>query len=201
MRKRLFGSSIVACAAMLCASPALAGSMTFNGTDGDGGNTLRNPGFVFVEGDWQYEVSAFGGQVFTLDNNQGNFDAADDDVVFMQNGTGGPALTFTHTGGLSFNARSVDTIGGFSDGNGTLKFTGFFTAGGSISMDVPVSNGVITNTLLAGFVDLTRLEVAQATGTGNFLALDNIGFEVVPAPGAFALLGVAGLALRRRRRH
>lgn len=39
------------------------------------------------------------------------------------------------------------------------------------------------------------------TGTTNQIAFDNIAFEnIVPAPGAAALLGLAGLGLRRRRR-
>ncbi len=176
---------------------AAADVVTFNGTDGDGGNTFRDVGFVYTEGDWQYEVIA--PSVFTLDNNQGGFDAADDDVVFMQNGAPGTTITFTNIFGSSFDALNVDSIGGFSDGNGTLLFTGNFTAGGSISQAVPVVNGVVTNTSLAGFVGLSSLDVDQQNGTGNFLALDNITF-VVPGPAALAMFGIAGLAAGSARR-
>ena len=165
---------LVAGVAVGASAPASADVMTFNGTEPDGGNTGRSPGYVYTEGDYQYEAVHTSGQVFTLDNNQGNFDAADDDTVFLQNGGGGAMLTFTHVLGDSFDAPDVDSIGGFSDGDGTLLFTGHFTAGGTISLAVPVSNGVITNTALAGFVGLSSLDVEQTTATGNFLALDNI---------------------------
>lgn len=187
---------LVAGVAAGASAPASADIMTFNGVEGDGQNTLRAPGFVFIEGDWQYEVIT--ASVFTLDNDHSGFGAADDDVVFFQNGANAPSITFTNIFGSSFDALNVDTIGGFSEGNGTLLFTGHFTAGGSISQAVPVSHGVITNTDLPGFVGLSSLDVDQNNGTGNFLALDNI--TLIPGPAALAMFGIAGLAVGSRRR-
>ena len=190
------GRIVVVLLTLSFTAPALADLITFNGTEGDGQNTNRPIGFIYTEGDWQYEVITT--QIFTLDNSQGGFDAADDDLVFFQNNG---SITFIHVAGLVFDALNVDSIGGFSDGNGTLLFTGHFDGGGTIALAVPVSHGVITNTDLAGFAGLTSLDVVQIVANGNFLALDNIELILTPAPAGLLTFGIAGLFCGRRRRH
>lgn len=72
------------------------------------------------------------------------------------------------------------------------------TTGADINNDFSYLEGVWTTLELAGS---GQLVIKFASNSSNeSIALDNIQWTGVPAPGALALLGLAGLASRRRRR-
>lgn len=104
---------------------------------------------------------------------------------------------------ISFAARRTDT--GFSDNRLELWVAGAWTTVGTFAAgsDWPVSRFDFEMPSMLGVGTATlRLTLGGATtATGN-LRLDNLRVETraVPTPGALALLGLAGLASRRRRR-
>ena len=62
------------------------------------------------------------------------------------------------------------------------------------------AGGVIDSTSQADpGEDISTFAFRQAGGNTS-MVIDNLNVSVVPAPGVLALLGVAGLAARRRRR-
>ena len=85
-----------------------------------------------------------------------------------------------------------------ADATGTVLASGVFNALGSSSGD---PNGEFSNWELfaasGGGSWIGRSIVL--TGVSNKIGFDDLSFEIVPAPGALALLSVAG-AIRRRRR-
>lgn len=106
---------------------------------------------------------------------------------------------------LSFASNSVFAVGGFFfnvDSLGANK-TGI--------MRIKLSDGtnfirtVSSNTTFSGFVSdgasIASVEVSHAGSLGSqyFVATSGFSIGVVPAPGAAALVGLAGLLARRRR--
>lgn len=74
-------------------------------------------------------------------------------------------------------------------------------AGGTSTIDV-IGNANISDAMpidLAAFTDVTRIELVNITDEFG-LSIDDLVFDVpVPAPGALAVLGLAGLVCGRRR--
>ncbi|HEY0007620.1 MAG TPA: PEP-CTERM sorting domain-containing protein [Tepidisphaeraceae bacterium] len=105
-------------------------------------------------------------------------------------------VRFTAVDNSAFNFNSIDILIqiGFVDiGLVGTKADG----GGTVSQSFPVSASGFTTLAPTGFTDLSRVDL---TYRGNgFLFLDNVTVTMVPEPAALGLLGVATLALRRRR--
>lgn len=74
------------------------------------------------------------------------------------------------------------------------------TAGSDID-DLMIEGAWSTLTLdLTGYSSATLIVELESNSASEALYLDNIVFKAVPTPGAFALLGLGGLAASRRRR-
>lgn len=104
---------------------------------------------------------------------------------------------------ISFAARRTET--GFADNRLELWIAGAWTTVGTFAAgsDWPVSRFDFEMPSMLGMGTATlRLTLGGATTSTGNLRLDNLRVETraVPAPGALALLGLAGLAGRRRRR-
>ena len=106
---------------------------------------------------------------------------------------------------LNFASNNVFAVGGFFfnvDSLGTAKMG---------VMKIKLSDGtsfirtVSSDTVFSGFVsdgaNITSVEVSHAGSLGSqyFVATSGFSIGVVPAPGAAALIGLAGLVARRRR--
>ena len=106
---------------------------------------------------------------------------------------------------LSFSSSNVFAVGGFFfnvDSLGTTK---------PGVMRIKLSDGtsfirtVSNSTTFSGFVsdgaNITSVEVSHSGSIGSqyFVATNGFNIGVVPAPGALALVGLAGLIARRRR--
>ena len=78
--------------------------------------------------------------------------------------------------------------------------TGTFTSDGTLKF---ADAGIPDLELVDGVIGLEFFETFDDVGDAvdaNFLSGSTLTIQVVPAPGAFALLGLAGIAARRRRR-
>lgn len=113
--------------------------------------------------------------------------------------------------GLDFSG-SVGSLGylafqfGEYGGNMNLDINGHFVNFNNWQdLNGATVGGVTINVLAGGFgndmgtVEFNGLIHKMATG-GQEYAVDNFRYQLVPAPGALALLGLAGVAGRRRRR-
>ena len=129
-------------------------------------------------------------------------------------GSAGDAWTADGLKGLGLDSTDGTIVIDFLNNN-VIEFGGSFAAAarsrpGKITFDFYNVRGVLVDTheiryvesgdgqlFWSGFrsdVPLDRVEVS-----GRFLAMDNLQM-IVPAPGAIALLGVAGMCARRRSR-
>jgi hypothetical protein len=78
----------------------------------------------------------------------------------------------------------------------------------SLSDGTSYLNLIETSTVFVGFVSsgaaISGIEISAQALPGSpsspYPTVDNLGFAYVPAPGALALLGLAGLVGSRRRR-
>ncbi|MGI8924855.1 MAG: PEP-CTERM sorting domain-containing protein, partial [Fimbriimonadales bacterium] len=103
--------------------------------------------------------------------------------------------------GGAFDVFSIDMADVFLNGSGNLvTFTGIHS---DLSVTVNViglTNGSTLDTYaLTGMTDLIALEILDADLVGNALQIDNLTTVPEPATLAVLALGVAALALRRRR--
>lgn len=84
-------------------------------------------------------------------------------------------------------------IDGLRDGVGVFSYTATLTIGVPLIIDLTGQNA-------GPFVEPIDSLRISGFGSGNHLAIDNLRFEVVPAPSALALLGIAGASGIRKRR-
>ena len=110
---------------------------------------------------------------------------------------------------LIFTSTSVGTASGvYGAGfdvltnSSALPYHAFITFGDNTTLDVALPSGAsffgITSKL-----DIQSIHVGLANGgftTGGYFEMDNLTIGNVPAPGVLVMLGLAGLAARRRRR-
>lgn len=180
------------------AADNLVGSYSFLGGADPGGNGL--PGWVedaAYAGGGNLWIGGYNGEISLIDGSGS---------ILSQFYTG---TTYT---GVAFDGKTLYTTHGFYGGSSSIEM--WDTAGnhlGSIAAAGPTDNGGIgwdsdDNTLWVGYLDSTvrhfdmggNLLGSFVTPLGN--AIDGLEVGRVPAPGAAALLGLAGLAAGRRRR-
>ena len=135
-------------------------------------------------------------------------------VNWSASSTGGLSVTGGRLGTGTASAMTI-SFGGASVYGVSGNFFGTDSVGTVVPSLVLVTlndgtsylNLIDTATVFVGFVStgaaITSIQVtAQPFPTGSpsvFATVDNLGVAYVPAPGALALLGLAGLAGRRRR--
>lgn len=105
------------------------------------------------------------------------------------------ALTMTGSGSATGDAFLAVTI---FDGNGNQ---GIWNVAFGSSITMSTSSFGVTSDPSFNVADIRSIRL-QTGGTGNVnYTMTNFSYSAVPAPGALALLGVAGLAGGRRRRN
>jgi len=148
----------------------------------DGGWT--NPSALDETGTGLYQMDdATEGNTFTIVlSPDAGFDALLTSIDFnVYNGGGAFNIDWLVTGSLSGTLGSGSYVAP-TDQNSTLSFGSLAGSGSE----------VLT-------LDLT---IGAGSGTGSYLAADNLAFDQIPEPGSVALgaLGLGALAMRRRRK-
>lgn len=130
------------------------------------------------------------------DPSLGNVLHAFDTDWLVEDGDASFLMSFS-TGITTFQ---MDVIGDTGGEDGFQSFASFFDAGMNLLGSVACTGiGGIETISASGFG--TAYYVAIAPGDYfDWVGIDNIIYTEVPAPGAFALLGLGGLAAVRRRR-
>lgn len=188
-----------------------------------GQNLLTNPGFEDGLNGW----SVFG-NAYAETNNPPQFEAYEGQglVSMFGNFTGGFNVTgiFQEFAAAEGEAWTMDAysrhwsgdamIGqGAPDSNWVVMKLAFFDAGsneigaaertildGTFETDVWHDNDPVTGIAPAGTVKVQSFILyLQPLFDGGAAHIDNVSVTMVPAPGALALLGLGGLAIRRRR--
>jgi MYXO-CTERM domain-containing protein len=191
-----------------------AGSLYLNGTNGS------SSFFIPATGSTNTEVNAFSGTTVNADAGIGlsttttgaaalaiaNSSANGKSLAFLLNLTGLQNLTVslaaqrTNSGftsqvwETSSDGTNWSTWGSFTSGTAAGSLATSFATSGVLSL---TGTSALDNAATA-YVRVTFTGASSATGNNR---LDNIIFsaDVVPTPGAVALLGLAGLVIRRRR--
>ncbi len=118
-------------------------------------------------------------------------------------GTGNDPLSATWNGLGSISLESIamgkvwQNIGGFASTSVTIR--GFKNSLEVASTIVNLTSSTQNVSLSGGFADIDTFSL-QASAGGNYYYLSTFTYSIVPAPGAMALLGAAGLVGSRRRR-
>ena len=157
--------------------------------------------------DQQQNFNGYAGTYPSVTGGSGNFawTASAPSGLFVNGSSVARTLSSPETLTFTFASSNVYSVGGAFynvDASGNQQ---------NSVMKIKLSDGttfvrVVSNTTtFSGFasdgVNITSLEVSRATalGAGTFVASSGFVMGVVPAPGALALIGLAGLVARRRR--
>lgn len=158
----------------------------------------------------------------SLANFDQTFESYSGSAAFFTGGTGDYAWKASSANGVLGQAGVVQTLTAtdtlkfdFSSGNvygigGLFHYVDAAGAYKSGLMKIKLSDGtsfirsISSQTTFSGFIttgaSITSLELSHIGSTGvTFSAAEALTIGYVPAPGAFALLGLAGLVSRRRR--
>jgi hypothetical protein len=171
--------------------------MDFQDLESTGGG-FTDVGNSYIAGD--FEVWQDPSEPFTLKSPH------TDNATFYQGSTGlfndtvGGIIHFDRVDGGAFDMESIDLASLFvGSGNTTINVVGMLSGGGTVNAAFTTSNGG-SGFETFSFAGLGFNSVVEVTwvqdGNLNFHQFDNIG--VIPAPSALALLGLGGLAIRRR---
>lgn len=186
------------------ASPALAGVIVFDDRAAFGAFGLAQPGTALATETFD-NVSGFAAGGFA-----GNPGAASEwfanaqDGMIAQNGAI-RAASANSTVTFSFRSGAVYGIGGdffYSSSNGGFV-PGLMIL--NLSDGTSFVRNVTSPSTFAGFWSIgstiSSLSITPfgTAGASNYVTTDNMSIGFVPAPGAIALLGLAGMASRRRR--
>lgn len=114
------------------------------------------------------------------------------------------AIDMTGFSGLDISYATRGTATGFNSqvwswSTDGANFTDFETVSGTNVTSFFTATLGTLNALDGASTAFVRLTVDGATSSAGNNRLDNVQFNAVPGPGALALLGLAGLAGRRRR--
>ncbi len=137
----------------------------------------------------------------------GSVDPADRSFVFAENIVG--PQTQVRSGALTIDANAFPSGGSPNDFGVTIGFDNWVYGGGNLLLEIRhTGNGTASraldalNTSTPGYGTLfsaawsSNYEAVDGGLQGSFVVME---FTAVPAPGALALLAVAGLGRRRRR--
>ena len=107
---------------------------------------------------------------------------------------------------LGFTTTSLGTASGVYgvgfDIENNNDYHAFITFGDNSTLDVALST-VASFWGITSKLEITSIHVGLVNGgstTGGYFEMDNLTIGNIPAPGALVMLGLAGLARRRRRR-
>lgn len=198
---RMFVPLVIAASA---ASPALAGVIVFDDRAAFDAFGLAQPGTAIATETFD-SVSGFAAGGFTGNGGTGaEWFANSMDGMIAKNGvvraaSANSAVTF------SFRSGQVYGLGGdffYSSSSGNFV-PGLMVL--NLSDGTTYVRNVTSPTTFAGFWSIgstiTSLSISPfgSAGAANYVSTDSLSIGFVPSPGAFALLGLAGMASRRRR--
>ena len=205
--------SAVALAAVSSASAAFVYQSSSRETSASVGGSVVDSESTTASGSWYGSASA-NTATYTILSTQGS-NLASTEMTFVGaaqvSASGSATLGASSTATVTFLASATDTVRWIA--NLARDFSG---AGNNAAISLSVIDLTTFNPVLAftgptigsGSFDVVggrsyRVSIsatANATSATNSVANYNVGFfSTVPAPGAIALLGLAGLAGRRRR--
>jgi hypothetical protein len=102
--------------------------------------------------------------------------------------------TLTIQDGFTLTANGNATVSGTNTGDQTITLTGDVTGSGTGSFATTIGAGKVTNSMLAGSIDLTSKVTGILPGTNGGTGVNNGSFLLtVPATGTAALLGTANV--------
>ena len=218
-------AALVACVA----SPALAGVIVFDDRAAFGAFGLAQPGTALATESFDTASGFAAGGFTGNPGAASEWFANAQDGMIAQNGalraaSANSTVTFSFRSGqvygiggdffysssnstvtFSFRSGQVYGIGGdffYSSSNGSFG-PGLMVL--NLSDGTSYVRNVSSPTTFAGFWSLgstiSSLSITPfgSAGASNFVATDNMAIGFVPSPGAIALLGLAGMASRRRR--
>lgn len=198
MKRSLTTTAFLAACILFSSFSVNAAVVDFEDT---GGSSLAYRGLSFNDQGLTFTV-ATGEFQYTVDGSQ-----TPPPAEGVNNGTNfyiaSPQTNITATDGSAFSLNQIDLgLSLFTFPMQDAVLTGFFSNGSSFSTTVSLNDTSFQTFVLAGFNDITRLNVALDTG---YVAIDNIYVTQantnVPEPGTTAILsiGLFGLLASRRR--
>ncbi|HMN97395.1 MAG TPA: hypothetical protein PKC43_13205 [Phycisphaerales bacterium] len=148
------------------------------------------------------QVPSFG--LVLVNNTSDVFTALDISFIGEQWRAGGANIPNVLSFSYGFGTSLLDATTAFS----SLDFATPFLGGGEMALNGndPLFQSAIANVITGirwapGESLVLRWDMADLPGQDNGLAIDDLMIVgIIPAPGGFALLGLAGLAAARRRR-